>query len=595
MRRSLTALLLSLLILSVAACAAPSAAPLATAVPLATSAPTLTVAPAAPAATVAPTLSADQALFATLAAAPSPTPQPTMVGPTAMPTITLGPTRPGAPLADAWQGRACYEIFVRSFFDSDGDGVGDYAGMTQQLDYIEELGARCIWLMPVTEGFSYHGYDVTDFYAVEQDFGSADDFRAFVAAAQQRDIKVIVDLVFNHTSAQHPWFLAASKDTQSPERARYIFAPSDPGYRGPWGDTAWHRSAAGDYYYGVFWEGMPDLDYRNSANLAYAKEVMDFWLNDLGVDGFRLDAVKHFVENGRDQENTRETYALLRDLGDYVRAAKPGAFTVGEVFGGGPSVLGAYYPDQLDSYFTFGLSDGILNSARSGRAGDFNTALRAVLETYPAGRFAPFLTNHDQERTMTRLGGDLGRARAAAFALLMLPGTPFIYYGEELGMTGAKPDERLRTPMQWAPGTGAGFTTGNAWQAPQSDAATVNVAAQDADPDSLLNTYRALLALRNGDPTLQRGTTVQLAASDPALAAFVRQEGDILRLVVINFGAAEVSGATLSGMLPPGEYTVRALYGTAAAAPLSSDGTVAGYPLPPLAPFGGYVWALAIP
>jgi glycosidase len=576
--------------------------------------PTLTVPTAspAPAVTATPALSEEAALLATMAAnAPSPTsPSEAPRLPTVPPTITLGPAAEPSPLAAGWwDGAVCYEVFVRSFYDSDGDGIGDLPGLIARLDYINDgdpatqadLGATCVWLMPVAEAFSYHGYDVTDYYAVEQDYGAEADFRRLVDEAHRRGIRVIVDLVLNHTSREHPWFQQALGDPQSQYRDWFIWSETNPGYVGPWGETVWHRSPARDeYYYGIFWDGMPDLNYRNPEVTEEAQRISDFWLNELGVDGFRLDAIKHVVEAGREQENTRETHAWLRAYRASLQRAKPDAFTVGEIFGGRPGVLDPYYPDQLDTYFEFSAGEGIIASANSGNAARYTEAVTAAYTRLPFQRWAPFLTNHDQERVMTMLGGDAGKMRVAATALLTLPGLPFVFYGEEIGMAGAKPDERLRTPMQWRAGPGVGFTAGTPWQAPQGDSAQVNVAAQDADPGSLLNLYRRLIHLHTARPALAHGSFAPLAAEGaPAVAAFLRVLGEDAALVVINFGERELADVRLSAVtsdLAPGAYRATDLLGGAGGAALSvgAGGAIERYaPLAQLAPRTGYIFALA--
>ena len=201
-------------------------------------------------------------------------------------------------------GAVCYEVFVRSFFDSNGDGIGDLNGLTAKLDYINDgnpasptsLGASCVWLMPVAASPSYHGYDVSDYYRVEPAYGTNADFRRFVAEAHRRGIAVLVDMVLNHSSSRNPWFLAALQDTASPYRSWYRFSPSPLG-RGPWGEQAWHRSPVrAEYYWGVFSSEMPDLNYSTPQVREAAKKIATFWLRQMGVDGFRLDAVPYLVE-----------------------------------------------------------------------------------------------------------------------------------------------------------------------------------------------------------------------------------------------------------------------------------------------------------
>jgi alpha-amylase len=527
--------------------------------------------------------------------------------PSPAPTITVGPTAAPFPLqAGWWDNAVCYEVFVRSFYDSDGNGIGDINGLIQKLDYINDgdpatqndLGANCIWLMPMAESPSYHGYDTTNYGKVEPDYGSNDDFKRLVEAAHQHGIKVILDLVLNHTARDHPWFQSALKGPDSPERDWYLWSKDKPRYQTPWGTEAWHSASRGEYFYGIFWEGMPDLNYRNPAVTEEAHKISAFWLNDMGVDGFRLDAIKHLIENGPVQENTPETHAWLRDYRTFLEKTKPGAFTVGEIFGANPPTLAPYYPDQLDAYFVFEIGYQIIDAANSGRADAFVLAVANTNTQLPFQRWAPFLTNHDQERVMSTFGNDAGKAKIAATALLTLPGMPFVYYGEEIGMLGIKPDERIRTPMQWAGDDTGGFSTARPWEALQQNYKQVNVAAQDADSASLLNLYRRLIHLHTEHPALAQGSFTPLKASNPAVAAFLRQTNDELVLVVLNFGKAAVDGATLelaAGGLAPGTYKLEPLLGDQSGAELTVDtgGSVAGYtPLASLAPQTGYVFKL---
>jgi glycosidase len=496
--------------------------------------------------------------------------------------------------APAWtRGGVCYEVFVRSFYDSDGDGIGDLNGLIQKLDYINDghpasrtdLGASCIWLMPVAESPSYHGYDVTDYYRVARDYGTNADFKRLASEAHRRGITVLVDMVLNHSGSGHPAFQAALRDTTSPYRSWYRFSPT-PGGKGPWGQEAWHRSPVRDeYYYGVFWAGMPDLNYETPAVREEAKKIATFWLREMGVDGFRLDAVPYLVEEGACLQGCAGTHAVLHDYAAHLDSVKPGAYTVGEAWGSIAAIM-PYYPDQLTSYFGFELSDSLLSAVRTGSAAGLLAGYLRLQDTLPPYRWSPFLTNHDQTRTMTALGGDVGRAKLAATLLLTLPGLPFVYYGEEIGMTGDKPDPRLRTPMQWAPRRGVGFTAGTAWESPQPDSLTTTVATQDADPGSLLNRYRRLIHLRKQNEALATGRLVALATTSPQVTSYLRRAGQHAVLVVANLGAAPASGVAISSrdsVLPPGRYTPRNLLGgpTGAHFEVRRDGQVRGYvPVP---------------
>jgi alpha-amylase len=505
----------------------------------------------------------------------------------------------GAPTHADWRrGGVCYEVFVRSFFDSNGDGIGDLNGLTQKLDYINDgnpasrrsLGASCIWLMPVAESPSYHGYDATNYYRVEPDYGTNDDFKRMVAEAHRRGIRVLVDMVLNHASSEHPYFQQALRDTASPYRSWFRWSPTPLG-KGPWGGDAWRKSPVRDeYYYAVFWEGMPDLNYETPAVRQEANRVADFWLTEMGVDGFRLDAVPYLVEEGNQLAGSPGTHRLLREYAAHVRGVKPGAFTVGEVWDSVGAML-RYYPDQLDSYFPFEVSDSLLSAVKSGSARHLLTGYLRLQAALAPDRYSPFLRNHDQTRTLTELRGDTARARVAATLLLTLPGLPFVYYGEEIGMSGDKPDERLRTPMQWSRGPNGGFTTGRPWEPLQPDTAATNVAAQDADAGSLLNLYRRLIHLRGSNAALAAGRLVPLTASDDHVAAYLRRDGPRAVLVIANLGSSPVSRVALTsegGALPAGRYRPASLLGGPGAVPIRvpRTGSIRGYvPAATLAPF----------
>ena len=462
-------------------------------------------------------------------------------------------TVPG-PAARWMQGATCHEVFVRSFRDSDGDGIGDLNGLISALDYINDgnprstrsLGARCLWLMPVMETPGSHGYDISDFYRVARVYGTNDDFRRLVAEAHKRGIKVLLDMVLNHVSSEHPAFQAALRDPASPYRDWFRFAPQ-PGPPNRRGGHNWHRSPLRDeYYYGFFWQGMPDLNYEKPAALAEMKKVAAFWLNEMGVDGFRLDAVKYLVEDGTTVDDTQGTHRVLRDYAAFVRRTKPGAFTIGEVFDSTGALL-PYYPDQLDGYFAFEIADSLIAGVRRGDARGVLAPVLRLQAAQPATRWSPFLRNHDQPRTRTEFGGDWGKARVASFLLLTLPGLPFVYYGEELGMTGAKPDERIRTPMAWTRSAPhVGFTTGRPWQPLAADSLDANVEAQDLRRSSLLNVHRTLIHLRSATPALGVGLLVPLTTSHPAVVAFLRREPTGEVLVIANVGPATLASVTIS-------------------------------------------------
>jgi glycosidase/predicted alpha/beta superfamily hydrolase len=486
--------------------------------------------------------------------------------------------------APAWaRGGVCYEIFVRSFYDSNGDGIGDLNGLIQKLDYVKGLGASCIWLMPIAASPSYHGYDVSDYYRVEPAYGTNDEFKRLMVEAHRRGIAVLVDMVLNHASSERPSFQAALRDTASPYRAWYRWSPTELG-KGPWGAAAWHHSPVRDeYYYGVFWSGMPDLNYETQAVRDEAKKIATFWLRDMDVDGFRLDAIPYLLEEGTCLQGCPGTHAYLREYAAHLRSVKPDAYTVGEAWGNIDMVM-PYYPDQLTSYFGFELADSLISAVRTGSGAGLLSGYLRLQDTLPPYRWSPFLSNHDGTRSFTMLGKDVARAKLAATLLLTLPGLPFVYYGEEIGMTGDKPDPRLRTPMQWSARPGLGFSSGTAWSSAQPDSLTTTVAAQDANPGSLLNLYRRLIRLRRSNDALATGTLVPLSATSPQVVAYLRRSDDSKHavLVVANLGGTAVSRVSISstaGVLPVGTYSAHNLLVGRPAAPLqvSHDGWIRGY------------------
>ena len=517
------------------------------------------------------------------------------------------PPAPSTPSLASWtRGATCYEVFVRSFQDSDGDGIGDIPGLISRLDYINDgnprtrtdLGARCIWLMPVAESPSYHGYDVTDYYRIERDYGTNEDFKRLMAESHRRGIRVLVDMVLNHASSEHPFFQAALRDPASPYRAWFRWSPTRPTELNPWGQSNWHKSPIRDeWYYGFFWGGMPDLNYTHRPVMEEAKKVARFWLEEMNVDGFRLDAIPYLVEEPGRINHSAGTHAALREYAAFVRSVKPEAYTVGEV-SDNSNALPAYYPDQLDSHFAFEVADSLISSVRKGTAAGVLPPVLRLQRELPDDRWSPFLRNHDQPRTRTELGGDMAKARLASFLLLTLPGVPFVYYGEEIGMLGAKPDERLRTPMQWRPVPGGGFTRGTPWQQMQEDSLVATVEAQDGDPRSILALHRRMIPLRDGNAALASGELIPLTASDDRVVAYLRREGNEVVLVVANLGttaATDVSIRSEAGALVRGSWTARDLLGGEDGQPLTvgDDGRFGGYvPRRSLAPLEGYIFQL---
>lgn len=548
------------------------------------------------------------------------TTQPEAAAP-AQPAAPLRPVGPdgfvqGPPRAGWWNDRVFYEVFVRSFKDHDGDGIGDIPGLIGKLDSLNDgdaktttdLGVTGLWLMPINPSPSYHGYDVTDYYGINPRYGTLDDFRRLVQECHKRGIAVILDLVLNHCSSRHPWFLEAA-DPESPKHDWFIWSDADPGWKGPWGQTVWHRSTLAKnrrWYYGLFSPAMPDLNYRTPAVGEEMLRVADFWIDPghgINADGYRLDAIRHLVEDGRVQENTPETHAWLKRFHARCRAANPRAMSIGEVWTSS-EIASTYVGDQLDMTFEFDLASAMVETARTGLARPVIEAQARVLRCYPPNQYGRFLTNHDQTRVLTQLRGDAGAMRTAAALLLLGPGVPFVYYGEEIGMTGDKPDEHLRRPMRWDDSAGAGFTSGTPWQGLGPDAPSVNVRSEASDRGSLLWYYRKLIGLRAEYPAIASGAMVPVVCSDPAVYAFVRT-GERPVLVVINAGDAPATdftlacaGSPLREKYLPWDVAREPIEGECRGAMLDfgADGAFRDYrPMKTLAPHGASVFVLGRP
>lgn len=448
-------------------------------------------------------------------------------------------------------GAVFYEVFVRSFQDSDGDGKGDLRGLTSRLGYLRDLGVDALWLMPVFASPSYHGYDTTDYETINPDYGTAADFSRLLEEAHRRGMRVIVDLVMNHTGSGHPWFVESASSPSSPKRDWYVWRPDNPGWGQPWNPSGqtWHFKN-GAYYYGLFWAGMPDLNFRTQAVRDEMDRIAALWLSR-GVDGYRLDAVRHLVETGPGeggQNDTPETHRLLKEFSARVRAVKPDAPLVGEAWTETP-IIARYYGDtsrvpggdELPLNFDFPLARRILAGARAGDCAGIAQKLEEIRTAYPEGATdVPFLTNHDQTRVATELSNDPGKLRSAAAVLLTLPGTPFLYYGEEVGLQNGPGDgdEPKRTPMPWDASEGGGFTTGEPWFRFSKGRETANVAAQTDDPRSLLSHYRGLLKARHASPALTHGSLELLKSAGPVLS-FLRAGAGERVFVALNLSGED--------------------------------------------------------
>jgi alpha-glucosidase len=492
-----------------------------------------------------------------------------------------------------WQDAIIYQIYPRSFQDTNGDGVGDLPGVTQRLDHLRELGVDALWLSPIFPSpMRDFGYDVADYTAISPDFGTMDDFRALLAAAHARGLRILLDLVMNHTSDQHPWFQASAASRENPKRDWYLWRDSRQGrggrrlppnnWQSVFGGSAWQwDERTGQYYLHSFLKEQPDLNWRNPEVRAAMMEVIRYWL-DLGVDGFRLDVANCFVKDETLRDNPRRTLGLrpydrqrhLYDLNqlenlDVMRQirtavdAYTGRVTIGEIHAlppGDTALSAAYYAEGegLHMAFDFAFLFSPWRAQAFAAAIDrWERALDPDHEPYLWPNYA--LSNHDQPRAISRYATGSeevtqARARVAAALLLTLRGTPFIYYGEEIGMRNGRIPRRHiqdpigkrywpiykgrdaeRTPMQWSAEPHAGFTTGAPWLPVNPDIVRANVAALRDDPASLLNWYRALIALRRSEAALRTGSYRRLSAPRSQTLCYLRETGEQRIFVVLNF------------------------------------------------------------
>lgn len=469
----------------------------------------------------------------------------------ALSALLATPLAAADPRPATWPQAVTYQIFVRSFADGNGDGIGDLRGLTAKLDYLADLGVQALWLLPIHPSPSYHKYDVTDYRAIHPDYGTMEDFDAFLAAAKQRNLRVILDLVVNHTSSTHPWFESAASGPDSEFFDFYVWKKRDEvgsltvTRTGPDTDNLrrWNEAPGvrDHYYYAYFTGGMPDLNFDNPAVRREIHDIGRFWL-EKGVDGFRLDAAKHIFPEDR----ATDTVAFWEEFRGEMEKTNPDVFLVGEVWTDGQEAK--QYLPGLRSIFNFEMARSILDAVANGHGASLASRHAGLRRQYgevlPGFTDATFLSNHDQNRVMSVLGDDKDRARVAASLLLTLPGSPFIYYGEEIGMRGLKPDFFIREPMLWQ-------AQPDPWRARprevrhSKDHKVEHVAAQTQDGQSLLNHYKSLIELRNNTPALTSGDLEPVEDLHERLVAFVRRHpsGDVL--VVHN-----ISRRTISADLP---------------------------------------------
>lgn len=474
--------------------------------------------------------------------------------------------------------RNYYQVFVYSFCDSNGDGIGDLAGVTSKLDYIQDMGFNGIWLSPIMPSDSYHKYSVRDYCAIDEQYGTMQDFEELAAECEKRGIKLLIDLVMNHSSNEHEWFRHASQSLRSdpcgaaedepclndnicpvhdPYIDYYYFADEKPAGTNTWYQTGSH------WYEAIFSERMPELNLDNTAVRAEFEKIADFWL-EKGAGGFRLDAVKEYFSGNPDKN-----IEVLEWFMQHCKAADPDCYVVGEVWESFTTYT-KYYKSGIDSVFGFTMAEEDGKIAKtinmSGSANSVKSFAQAMvtveqkLASYSKTAIdAPFIGNHDTNRGAGIFGYDETKIKTAAGLLLTMSGSPFVYYGDEIGLTGSGRDENKRAPMIWD-SEGAGQTYGPPNMERQENR-FADVQTQLSDENSILNYYKRALRIRNENPCIARGTTEVLNIPGQEIAAIRRTWNDESIVIVYNYSdeSAAVSDIDgLSGMQLRGYLTVDA-------------------------------------
>jgi len=495
---------------------------------------------------------------------------------------------PSKPDAVWYRDAVIYQVHVRAFQDSNGDGIGDFIGLTQRLDYLEQLGIDTLWLMPFFPSpLRDDGYDIADYYSVHPSYGTLDDFKAFLNAAHQRNIRVVVELVLNHTSDQHPWFQESRKSLDNPRRDWYVWSDTDTRYRGVriiFVDTelsnwAWDPVSK-SYYWHRFFSHQPDLNFDNPSVREEIWNVMKFWL-EMGVDGFRLDAVPYLVEReGTSCENLPETHGVLKELRAKLDQQFPGKMLLAEA-NQWPADLIPYFGngDEFHMAFHFPLMPRMFMGVRLEDRKPITEILQQTPPIPDGCQWCLFLRNHDEltlemvtdlerdymydeyardrsmrlnvgirRRLAPLLENDRRRIELMNGLLMSLPGTPIIYYGDEIGMgDNVHLGDRngVRTPMQWDGSWNADFSAAdpeNLYSAlilnPVYGYQVVNVASQQRSPHSLLSWMRRLIQVRKSNPVFGRGSIEFLYPGNHRVLAFLRQLGNETVLAVNNLSSA---------------------------------------------------------
>lgn len=450
--------------------------------------------------------------------------------------------------------RNYYEIFVYSFYDSDGDGIGDLNGVTQKLDYIQDMGFNGIWLMPVFQSTTYHKYDITDYMQIDSEYGSTEDMQNLIEECHKRGIRIILDFVMNHTSSQHLWFTQACEyleqlpqgaepdEKDCPYVGYYHFANEQKQDYYQVNNTDW-------YYEGVFWSEMPDLNLENEQLRAELEQIASYWIG-MGIDGFRMDAAMHFEEN----DATTNT-EILNWFYEYCLSQNPDFYMVSEVWANEATVAD-YYASGTPSMFNFDLADkeGKLIKAARGtyKAANLVQSMLKYQTDFAAENpdyiDAPFITNHDMGRVANALRNDPDDLKMAGGLLMTLSGNPFVYYGEEIGMSSAgTKDENKRLPFIWSDTDTAGMTKGPKDAEAGITSAFAGVEEQQADSDSILNYYKRALRLRNENPELARGTIEAVEALCDGHQAVITKTWEDSTIAVVYNTSDEAIEVKLTG------------------------------------------------
>ena len=439
-----------------------------------------------------------------------------------------------------------YEIFVYSFCDSNGDGIGDLNGVAQKMDYIRDMGYTGIWLMPINPSASYHGYDVTDYYGINPKYGTMEDYKNLLKVAHEKGVKVIIDLVINHTSSQHPWFtkeLAEKKNNTpiSAENDYYNWSKSKKD----------HYTQSGNVWYEAqFDSGMPDLNINGTKVRTEIDQILKHWL-ELGTDGFRLDGCYYYGE-GNDKSGE-----FCKFIHDTAVKYNENVYIVGECWGPNRTTLKDYYfASGVESFFDFDVTNEVVGSINTNSADDFYNSLRkcerAASETEGAIP-APFLSNHDngKGRIAGRLSRDEEKIQFAYGLLSMYSGNTFTYYGDEIGMSAKRPnvDQDLRVGILWS--DESSLTTPPSGASKDTEYVFGSVEKQLSDNDSILNYYKLCNNARNAFPALMRGKIerVFLTEYNPSLLVFKKTYKDQTVTVVVNLATSETKADGVEGTL----------------------------------------------